>query len=110
MFQTVNMTKDITILAKKKASQAVLTYRISAIGLNKKGEVIGSACNTPRFYRYGGGNHAEINLLKKCKSTPHTIILCRIGYGGDVLPVHPCEKCQKILDKYGIKVKYINND
>jgi cytidine deaminase len=108
MMRTVRIVKPhLKEIAKKKAEQGTLNYRVSAVGLNRKGEVIGSACNTPRFFKYGGGNHAEMNLLEKCKSKPHTIILCRIGNGGDVLPIKPCERCQKILDKYNIKVKTV---
>jgi hypothetical protein len=37
-------------------------------------------------------------------------VLLRIGRGGDILPIDPCEKCQKLLDKYGIKVVTVKGE
>jgi cytidine deaminase len=102
------MKPHLEKLARKKASQVKMKSKISALALNKKGEVMATAFNSPRFDWYGGGNHAEMMVLKKCKSIPHTIILCRVGNSGDILPIEPCERCQKVLDKYDIKVKTVS--
>ena len=102
--------KELINRAKKKASQSPSKYKISAIGLDFKGNIVGSAFNSLRFNCYGGGIHAEMALLSRYGSHIKTIILCRVGRTGLVLPIHPCEKCQKILDKMGVKVVTITPD
>lgn len=88
----------------RKASKSSGRYKISAIGINYRGEIIGSAFNTPRFHRKGGGNHAELNLIKRCGKDLKTIILCRVGGFGNLLPIHPCKTCQTKADELGIKI------
>ena len=96
-------------IAIKKATQSISSYKISAIGLSKNGNVIATAINKPRFDRYGGGKHAEMEVLKKGMGKISTIILCRVGAGGDVRPIDPCKRCQKVLDKLKIKVITISD-
>jgi len=98
------MNEEMRLKAIKKAEQSISSYKISAIGLSRNGNVIASAMNRPRFGRYGGGVHAEMEVLRKGAGKISTIILCRVGLSGKVRPIHPCESCQKVLDKYGIKV------
>ena len=95
-------------MAIKKAEQSISSYRISAIGISKNGNIIASAINRPRFDRHGGGIHAEMELLRKSGNKISTIILCRVGKGGEVKAIEPCERCQKVLDKKGIKVVTIS--
>jgi cytidine deaminase len=90
--------------AINKAKQSQAKYKISAIGLDRRGNLLGSACNQLRFSKFGGGLHAEMLLLHRYGNKVKTIILCRVGRGGDVLPIEPCDKCQKVLDKLKIKV------
>jgi len=98
------MNQLIQKAVKKAQSNYSNRYKISALGLNSKGELLGSATNSPRFSRYGGGVHAEMALLKRYGSNVKTIIICRVGASGDVLPIQACDKCQKVLDKLKIKV------
>lgn len=98
------MNENIKEIAVKKASQSISNFRISAIGISKNGNIIATAFNKQRFDRYAGGIHAEMELLRKAGNKISTIILCRIGRSGEVLPIDPCVRCQKILDKKGIKV------
>lgn len=91
-------------LAIKKARQSSCRYKISAIGLNKKGDVIGRACNTPRFYWRGGGAHAEMNLMKQKGAALHTIIICRVNNRGDIMPISPCAVCSEKARELGIKI------
>lgn len=88
----------------KKATKSSCHYRISALGINKKGELIGVSTNTPRFSKLGGGSHAEINLMKKVGPSLKTIIICRTNPKGKVMPIHPCEVCQTKADELGIKI------
>ena len=98
----------IESIAKQKAKQSLSKFRISAIGLDKRGRILGSATNKPRFNRSGGGIHAEMALLKRYRKNIAIIIICRIGNAGTVLPIEPCKTCRRVLGKLGIKITTIN--
>jgi cytidine deaminase len=98
------MNKSIISLAIKKAKQSTCNYLVSAIGLNSHGDIIGTSVNKHHICRYGGGLHAETELIKKHGRKIRTIILCRVNNSGDILPIHPCDTCQKILDRMNINV------
>lgn len=98
------MSPKIIEYAKKKAGQSICKYRISAIGLDKFGKVLGAAMNRPMLSKYHGGVHAEMSLLQRYKNNVKTIILCRVSASGNLLPIDPCERCAKVLDKMNIKV------
>lgn len=95
-----------------KAEQTTTCYRVSAIAFNKKGELLGSTTNSFRMdgrpNGKGSGIHAERRLITRYKGNIATIIICRIGNGGDLLPIHACETCQKVADKMNIKVISVN--
>ena len=95
---------DIMAFAVKKAKQAPSKFKVSAIGLDYKGNYLGSAYSSTRFLRYGGGLHAEMALLHRYGDKVKTMIICRVGQSGEIRPIEPCERCQKILDKMNIKV------
>ena len=80
------------------------THKVSAVGLDKHGNYLDSAVNKRRFFHYGGGYHAEMELIRKAGPRLHTIILCRVNEGGECLPIHPCPNCQKVINKLGLKV------
>lgn len=102
------MNECIRKTAISKARQSISGYKISAIGISKNGNIISKATNHPRFDRYGGGLHAEMKLLRKCGNRISTIILCRVNRNGGVLPIEPCPRCKKILDRKMIKVITVN--
>ena len=105
------MTKTIIDKAKKKAQQSICKHRVSATGFDKSGNVLGSAINRPHLSKIGGGIHAEISLLRRIDVKKlHSILLCRVGKGGNLLPIHPCENCKKVLDKLGVFVYSVGND
>ncbi|HPM74120.1 MAG TPA: cytidine deaminase [Saccharofermentans sp.] len=90
----------------KKAKKSICHYKIAAIGLNKRGEVLGTCFNRPRFTKYGGGIHAEQALIHKYyKKGLKTIYIYRVTKGSDrPAPIDPCEVCLKIAKKLGIKI------
>lgn len=94
-------------MAQKKAANSSCRYRVLAIGLSRKGDLVGCATNYPRYTDEGGSVHAEINLLRKFGPKIRKIILLRVGAKGDLLPIHPCETCAKVLEKEGIKVETV---
>lgn len=95
------MHKDIAI---RKAQQSTCRYKVSAIGIDYKGEYIGSSVNSPRFDKYGGGYHAEMKLMARYGRNLKHIFICRVGEGGDLLPIHPCSRCKTKADELGIKI------
>lgn len=103
------MTKnELKLLAKKKAQQSECTFRVSAIGLNKRGEIVGSAINRYKYKERDRGQiHAEISLIHNYGKKISTIIICRVGNSGNILPIHPCDKCKKVADAMNIKIETV---
>jgi hypothetical protein len=89
-------------IAQAKAFQSNCVYKVSALGLNRKGEVMAKAFNKHRFEGHGRGIHAERQVMKK--KGVKTIIIARVGNGGDLLPITPCDKCKEIADSLGIRI------
>ncbi len=100
------MTKqELKERAKRKAQQSECVYSVSALGLNKRGELIGATTNKYRFIDRAKGNiHAEISLIHKYGKELRTIIICRVGNGGAILPISACENCQKVANAMNIKI------
>lgn len=99
----------ITSYAISKALQSTCVYKISAIGLNRKGDILGSAMNKRNVCRRGMGKHAEIELIKQYGRKIKTIIICRCNNRGEILPIHPCNTCAKIADRMGIKILTVSD-
>lgn len=99
------MDLQLKKLAIKKAKQSRCTHRISALGLNHEGICVSRATNVSRFSRKGGGIHAEMRIMAKAKEKGiKTIIICRIGKGGELRPIDPCQKCADTAKKLNIKI------
>lgn len=90
--------------AVKKALQSECIFKISALGFNKKNELIGMACNLKRFQGKGRGIHAEEHLIRKYGPSIKTIIICRTNFSGSLCPIEPCVKCKALADKYKIRI------
>jgi hypothetical protein len=102
--------KDPQILnrAKKKALQSICKFQIAALGFNKRGECVIIKTNRPRFGGRGGGLHAEILVMNEAKKYGIVrILICRVGKGGEVRPIEPCDNCAKIAAKLGIKINSV---
>lgn len=91
----------------KKASKSHCAHKVSAMAFSRKGNLLGFARNTHRFNRKYGGIHAEAALMKRYGAAISYIIICRTNNNGKPLPIHPCEKCQKIAKKLGITIRTI---
>lgn len=101
-------------LLKEKATHSPCTYKISAIAFDKKGDVLGHATNSHSKNwnvldkcgrgREGTAAHAERQLFLRYRDLVKTIVICRIGRAGDLLPIDPCPVCQKVAAKYGAKI------
>jgi hypothetical protein len=84
-----------------------LTYRVIAIGFDKKMNFLGIKSNgfsENKISRYGNGKHAERELIKRFGKKIDKIVILRFGRSGSLLPIEPCEICQKVAQKYNIKI------
>jgi len=99
----------IVQLAKKKASQSSCVYKVSAIGLDKRGNVIYKSTNKHRFMKKGGGLHAEMEVMKKAGPSLRTIVLCRVGRSGEIRPIDPCPSCAAKAKELSIKILTIRS-
>lgn len=106
--------RAVAELLKEKASHSPCTYRVSAVAFDAKGDILGHATNShavnwdvldkcPRG-RAGTSQHAERILLRRYRDLVKTIVICRIGRGGELLPIDPCPVCRKVASKYGAKI------
>lgn len=95
----------------KKATHSPSHLRMAGVAFNKKGEILGIMSNGFRQENIKPGrfcgDHVEKKLIARYGSLISKIILMRIGRAGAILPIDPCPKCQKLLDKYGIKAMTI---
>ena len=91
--------------AIKKAQKSTCRHKVVAVGFNKNGDIIGISTNVPRFRKFGGSVHAEMNLIHNYGYKVRSIVIMRVGKSGQLLPIHPCKNCKKVLVKMGIKVK-----
>lgn len=98
------MTKTLIQRTIKKAGQSICNHKISALGIDAQGNFLAIGVNKKRLNHKGGGIHAEIDCIRKAGPRLRTIVLCRVNRSGEVLPIDPCEHCQKILDKKGLKI------
>ncbi len=95
---------DIVNLAQRKASQSRCRYKVSAVGLDRKGRVLGCTMNRHRLSHRGGGVHAEIALIRKYGERLRSIIICRTNKRGDLLDIHACPACAQVASKLKIKI------
>lgn len=108
----MNIDTELKNRAQRKAITSNCHFKISAMGYSAKGNFLGACTNQHRFIGKGKGMHAERKLIAKFGRRLKSIVICRVGNGGDLLPIDPCETCQKIADKMGIKIysiKGLNN-
>jgi cytidine deaminase len=101
------LLKDPQLLKEiqQKACQSIAKFRISAFGINRKGECVAKACNQSRFVKKGGGTHAEMKIMLEARRKRiKTIIICRVGRGGAILPIEPCSVCAEKAKELGIKI------
>ncbi len=104
------MKYNLRRLAVRKAKKSLCSHRVSAIGLNKKGEIIGKTFNSPWLDKRRGNSHAEMALMKRySKRGLKTIIITRVNKSGELLPIDPCDVCARTARELGIKIKTIRS-
>lgn len=94
--------------AISKALQSTCRYKISAFGLNRKGEAFCCSTNKQFLESKGGGLHAEAILMRRHGRKIKCIVICRTNNRGDILPIDPCPNCKKMADRMGIVIKSVS--
>lgn len=97
-------TEYVIDMLRRKAITSPCVHKVAAVALSKKGNVLGSVTNSYRYIQYGGGLHAERELIRKYGRAIFQIIIARVNKGGNFLPIDPCANCKKIADRYGIRI------
>ena len=119
-----NITPSLVLKLKKKAIAGRFKFRIGAIAFSRKGNVLGmevNSCISRRisYEEYSkrcitkesckfSGKHAERALMEKYGKRIASILILRVGHGGDLRAIQPCDMCKKIADKLGIKIFSVN--
>lgn len=107
------MNPTLVNLLREKASHSDCTYKISAVAFDKKGNILGHVTNKHAAWnvvektgagRAGTAKHAERLLISRYGQNIKSIMICRIGNSGAILPIDPCPTCQKVAKKHGIKI------
>ena len=115
-----NITPSLVLKLKKKAIAGRLKFRIAAIAFSRKGNVLGmevNSCISRRlsYEEYSkrcmikesckfSGKHAERALMEKYGKRIASILILRVGQGGDFRAIQLCDMCKKIADKLGIRI------
>lgn len=89
--------------AIKKARKSSCTYRVVAMGFNRKGDLITIKTNRHNLDRPNGSFHAEEHIMKFHKNV-RLIAIARVGRRQNLLPIDPCEKCLSLANKRQIKI------
>ena len=104
-------TKNEIAQLIRKAEQSTSTYRIGAIAFDRRGKYLGRSCNKTcnKFDVHGKSRsfHAEMILMNRYGNRIGTIVICRIGGSGDLLPIDPCPVCLSKAEKLGITITTI---
>jgi len=88
----------------RKAATSVCNYKVAAVALDHEGSMFAYANNKPRHMRQGGGEHAEMVLMRRYGRAISKILIVRTNKSGDILPIDPCESCAAVAKGLGIKI------
>lgn len=80
-------------------------FRVIAAGIDYKDRIISLKTNTPRLPNRG--MHAEERVIFSSPRSLERIVIARIGARGDILPIDPCARCNKLAAKRGITIERI---
>ena len=80
---------------------------VAAIAISKKGNVLGTSSNLPSNVPGIRYKHAEGILIGRYGKSISKIFILRIGRGGNLLPIEPCEQCRKLALRMGIEISTI---
>lgn len=111
--KALEVNPAVESLLREKALRSSCTYKVSAVAFDKKGDILGHAVNKHSKWdvldngeggRSGTARHCERILIERYSQNIKTIVICRVGRGGELRPIDPCPACRKAAAKYGIKI------
>lgn len=97
------MTKYKKMLSKK-ASQSISKYKVSALALSKRGNIIGKCFNKPSPKPGNIGCHAESRLILRYGRKIKTILIYRVNQAGIPKPIDPCPMCSELARRFNIDI------
>lgn len=99
---------------RRTALRSPCSYRVAAAGIDYRGRLIAITTNLRRLTHRHSDNslrhtwsldlHAEARLLLTTPRTLSTIVIARVNSTGDFLPIHPCNDCERLASKRGVKI------
>lgn len=109
------MKQSIINRLKKCAAKSEHShFKLGAVILNKKGEIIAEGYNQrkthPVQHKYAKqvnrehkiNLHAEIAALVKCRQDPYELVVIRLRKNGDFAMAKPCSICMAAIAESGI--------
>ena len=79
---------------------------VVAAGLDSRGTIISIATNGPANISRGKrGSHAEEKVIFKSPKSLSRIVIIRVNKRGNLMPIDPCETCEKLAKKRNIKIE-----
>lgn len=96
----------------KKAKASHCRTKVVAVGFDHRGNMICIQHNKPRIYRAGGGWHAEELVIKNSPTEIlKKIVIARVSPNtGELKPISPCIKCQRLAAKYDIRIESVQDN
>ena len=91
----------------RRKSQRYSMQVVTAIAISKKGNVLGTTCNNPSNVPGMRHKHAEGILMARFGKSIYKIFILRVGRGGNLLPIEPCEQCLKLALRLGVTIESI---
>ena len=91
----------------KRKRQRYSMQVVTAIAVSKKGNILGSTCNSPSDVPGMRQKHAEGILMARFGKAINKILILRVGRKGNLLPIEPCEQCSKLALRLGITIERI---
>ena len=95
-------------MATRKAQSTPCKYKVAAVGYDREGNYVATTTNRPRFSRFGGSIHAEVEMMRRYSQVTH-ILLFRTNNSGHLIPIDPCENCAAIAEKKGVQIICLND-
>ena len=94
----------------KRKRQRYSMQVVTAIAVSKKGNILGTSCNNPSNVPGMRHKHAEGILMARFGKSIYKIFILRVGRGGNLLPIEPCEQCLKLALRLGISIESIGEE
>ena len=94
----------------KKSLSSIAKCHVVAVGVSKKGNVMGITMSTPTLTRHNPHGHAEWKLMTQYGRGLDTIYISRFSKAGNnSCKIEPCPMCKGLADRLQIKIISLTN-